>query len=211
MTAPDPDIATRPDTDLLLHACCGPCSITPVLSLLDQGFSPTLWWYNPNIHPTTEYLRRREGLANVAARLNVPAVFADAADPDAAHPGPWLELVASLGSSPTGGMTDMAARCPLCYALRLSAAARAARTLGFARFSTTLLYSRHQRHEDIIRAAEGAAAGAACGFHYADFRPGWHEGIRLSKDWGIYRQQYCGCLLGEHDRYRKELERVVTG
>lgn len=204
MTAPAPDNATRPDTDLLLHACCGPCSITPVLSLLDQGLTPTLWWYNPNIHPTTEYLRRREGLANVAARLSVPVLFADAADPDAAHPGPWLALVATLGER----MTDMAARCPLCYTLRLSAAASAAQALGFARFSTTLLYSKYQRHEDIVSAATSAWSS---GFHYADFRPGWHEGIRLSKDWGIYRQQYCGCLLGEHDRYRKELERVVTG
>lgn len=204
----------RPDTDLLLHACCGPCSITPVLALRDAGLNPTLWWYNPNIHPTTEYLRRREGLANVAARLDVPVLFADAGDPAAAFPAPWLEQVAALGAR----MGDMAARCPLCYALRLSAASRAAASLGFARFSTTLLYSRYQRHEDIVSAARAACQGACLlgvgrpvAFHYADFRPGWSEGVRLSKEWGIYRQQYCGCLLSEHDRYRKDLEKAVQG
>lgn len=239
-TTPQADTATRgapADNALLLHACCGPCSITPVLALRDAGLEPTLYFFNPNIHPLTEYLRRREGLGDVAARLGVPVLFADADDASAAYPAQWLAAVAALGPPKSqtgaqadaqmgshvgaqigaGGMADMAARCPLCYALRLNATARAARRLGFRRYSTTLLYSKYQRHEDILAAGQQACQGACLAgarpdvsFHYQDFRPGWSEGIRLSKEWGIYRQQYCGCLLSEHDRYRKDLERALS-
>jgi len=113
---------------ILLHACCGPCSITPVLRLQDQGLAPTLYFYNPNIHPLTEYLRRREGLIAVAQRLNVPAILPDQLHPasselGAADPAGWLQAMAALGSD----MNDMARRCPLCYDLRLARAALAAR------------------------------------------------------------------------------------
>jgi predicted adenine nucleotide alpha hydrolase (AANH) superfamily ATPase len=190
---------------LLLHACCGPCSITPVLRLRDMGLEPTLFFYNPNIHPLTEYLRRREGLLNVAARLGAPVILPDAqpeAGPgatalEAAHPGPWLRHVAPLVGQADG-------RCRACYALRLEQTARAAETLGFARFSTTLLYSKYQKHEAITLAGEAAATPEAA-FFYEDFRPGWSRGITLSKEWGIYRQQYCGCILSEYERYKHAL------
>jgi Uncharacterized protein conserved in bacteria len=201
----------QPENAILLHACCGPCSITPVLALRDAGHEPTLWWFNPNIHPLSEYLRRREGLGNVAARLNVAVIYADEGNPAAADPGPWLMRVAALGED----MAQMSARCPLCYAGRLVEASKAAARLGFARFSTTLLYSKYQRHEDIMAAGRDACQGVCLAgsgpdvrFHYQDFRPGWSEGIRLSKEWGVYRQQYCGCLLSEHDRYRRDLEKI---
>jgi len=82
---------------ILLHACCGPCSIMSVQRLRDLGLAPTLFFYNPNIHPLSEYLRRREGLLAVAARLDVPVIVADEGDPAAAHPGPWLQAMAALG------------------------------------------------------------------------------------------------------------------
>ncbi len=185
---------------ILLHACCGPCSIMPVLRLRELGFSPTLYFYNPNIHPLSEYLRRREGVLAVAARLDVPVLLADQTAPEAAHPGPWLEAMASLGPD----MDSMARRCPLCYEIRLSATARAARNLGFARFCTSLLYSRYQNQKAIL--ATGARhAGPDLAFLPEDFRPGLLEGVRLSKEWGIYRQQYCGCLLSEYERCKRLL------
>lgn len=190
---------------ILLHACCGPCSITPVLRLQDQGLAPTLYFYNPNIHPLTEYLRRREGLLAVAQRLNVPVILPDQLHPasgelGAADPAGWLQAMAALGPD----MNDMARRCPLCYDLRLARAAQAARELGFTRFSSTLLYSKYQNHQAILDAG-ARHAGHGLEFLGEDFRPGWNEGIRLSKEWCIYRQPYCGCVLSEHDRYRKSV------
>jgi epoxyqueuosine reductase len=185
---------------ILLHACCGPCSITPILRLRDLGRAPTLYFFNPNIHGLDEYLRRREGLLAVAQRLDAPVILPDQDEPAAAWPGQWLERVAALGP----GMADMARRCPLCYALRLSRTAQTARSLGFPVFSSTLLYSRHQNHQAILDAGQ-AAAGPGLDFLGEDFRPGWNEGIRLSKDWGIYRQQYCGCVLSTHDRYGRSV------
>lgn len=194
----------QPDNAILLHACCGPCSIMPVLRLRELGFAPTLYFHNPNIHPLSEYLRRRQGVLDVGRRLDAPVLLADSAadggDPLAAHPRPWLEAMAALGD----GMTDMARRCPLCYDLRLKPTARFARGLGFARFSTSLLYSRYQNHQAILDAG-ARHAGPDLAFLGEDFRPWLLDGVRLSKEWGIYRQQYCGCLLGEYDRYKGEL------
>jgi len=185
---------------ILLHACCGPCSITCILRLRDMGLEPTLYFYNPNIHPLSEYLRRREGLLAVAQRLSVPVILPDQQAPGDAFPGPWLERMAPLGDA----MADMALRCPQCYDIRLQRAATAARVLGFGRYSTTLLYSKYQNHQAILDAG-ARHADTALAFLGEDFRPGWQEGIRLSKEWGIYRQQYCGCVLSEYDRYRKQI------
>lgn len=187
-----------PDNAILLHACCGPCSITPVLRLQDMGLVPTLYFYNPNIHPLPEYLRRREGLLAVAQRLGVAVILPDQQNPADAEPDIWLSAVAGLGA----GMADMARRCPLCYELRLERAAAYARGQGFTRFSSTLLYSKFQNHQAILDAGQ-RHAGPDLLFLGEDFRPGWDEGIRLSKEWEIYRQPYCGCLLSAHDRYRK--------
>ncbi|OIN98954.1 MAG: hypothetical protein AUJ49_12210 [Desulfovibrionaceae bacterium CG1_02_65_16] len=186
---------------ILLHACCGPCSITCILRLRDMGLAPTLYFYNPNIHPLSEYLRRREGLIAVAGRLSVPVILPDQQDPGDAFPAPWLSRIASLGDA----MADMARRCPLCYDIRLARAASTARALGFVRFSTTLLYSKYQNHQAILEAG-ARHAEASLEFVGEDFRPGWQEGIRLSKEWGIYRQQYCGCVLSEFDRYQKKIK-----
>lgn len=191
---------SAPENAILLHACCGPCSITCILRLRDMGFSPTLYFHNPNIHPLMEYLRRRDGLLAVAQRLDVPVILPDQDDPTLAAPDSWLAAMAPLGPA----MAEMARRCPVCYDLRLAHTAQAARALGFPRFSSTLLYSKYQNHEAIIAAGE-RHAGPDLDFVPEDFRPGWDEGIRLSKEWEIYRQPYCGCLLSEHDRYRKKV------
>ena len=202
---PSPGPLSPAANAILLHACCGPCSIMSVLRLRDLGLAPTLFFHNPNIHPLSEYLRRREGLLDVAARLGAPVILADEADADAAHPRPWVEAMASLGA----GMADMARRCPLCYDLRLGPTAALARSLGFALFTTTLLYSRYQNRQAILDAGARHASPDAA-FLPEDFRPGLLEGVRLSKEWGIYRQQYCGCMLSEHERYKRLLDEART-
>ena len=199
MRQPGPRVAPAPreGTPLLLHACCGPCAIMPARRLCDAGFAVTLWYMNSNIHPLTEYLRRREAVGECAARLGLSVLYDDAAWDVRA----WLAAPEAQEEPPR--------RCEWCCVSRVRAAAAAASALGFAYFTTSLLYSRYQPH-DAIR-AEGRALTAAGGpeFVYGDFREDWQAGIDRSKDWGLYRQPYCGCIFSEAERYHKKLARCI--
>lgn len=134
----------------------------------------------------------------LASAWVLPVLLPDQEDETAAWAGLWLERVAALEAA----MADMGQRCPLCYDLRLERVARAARKLGFLSYCTTLLYSRYQNQQAIIDAGM-RHAGRGVSFLAEDFRPGWSENIRLSKEWGVYRQQYCGCVLSEARQVQK--------
>lgn len=181
---------------ILAHICCGPCSITSVRAMLAEGHQVTGLFYNPNIHPLKEYLRRREGAAQVAGKLGIPVIFKD----DEYDPKTYFRAVAFREAS----------RCLACYALRLERTQAVARRGRFDCFTTTLLYSKFQKHEEIRTLGRDMAGSAGPEFYYEDFRSGWAEGIALSKKWDIYRQQYCGCLYSEMERYASEL-RALTG
>ena len=178
---------------LLVHACCGPCAVTVFQTLLAGGERVAGFYYNPNIHPLTEYLRRREALALVAGRLGVAVTFADSEY----DPTVFLRQTAFREKD----------RCAPCYALRLDRAALEAKRQGARGFTTTLLYSKYQNHEAVRAAGEEVSRAHGVAFVYEDFRPGWDEGVRLSKEWEIYRQPYCGCIYSEFERYRKKLLR----
>lgn len=94
-------------------------------------------------------------------------------------------------------------RCSYCYASRLEIVANAASMEGFEAFTSSLLYSRYQNHDEIKATGQKLATDGGTPFHYDDYRVGWQEGIRLSKEMGLYRQQYCGCIYSEKDRYWK--------
>ena len=181
------------NSSILLHACCGPCSITPLQELLDIGWTPTLFFFNPNIHPLTEYLRRREGVLRVAQRFGVDVSFPE----EEYRPAGFFQAVAFHEDD----------RCGRCYLLRLEATAGAAAAQGYAAFSTTLLYSRYQQH-DRIRETGMSCNRPGLHFYYRDFRGGWSEGMRLSREWSIYRQPYCGCVFSEAERYAPRLARA---
>lgn len=92
-------------------------------------------------------------------------------------------------------------RCRYCYRMRLAEAARIAKKYNFDSFTSTLLYSRYQKHDLIRQIAEEEAKRQGIDFLYRDFREGWLEGIRISKEMGMYRQSYCGCIYSEKERY----------
>jgi len=94
-------------------------------------------------------------------------------------------------------------RCPVCYKMRLEQTAKAARENGFDAFTTTLLISPYQNHEQIVEIARDVAKNAGVDFYYEDFRPGFREGHRISKEMGLYHQSYCGCVYSEWERYAK--------
>lgn len=182
---------------ILLHICCGPCAITCVERLRDEGLDVTGFFYNPNIHPGQEYLRRREGAAEVAARMGFPLLFPESPDLQSEH-GMEEYFRATAGKQNN--------RCLFCYKIRMQKLLCTAVAGGFDLISTSLLYSRYQKHDSIRAIGCSLCTASGPGFYYSDFRSGWSRGITLSKKWGIYRQQYCGCLFSESDRYLKGRE-----
>jgi predicted adenine nucleotide alpha hydrolase (AANH) superfamily ATPase len=178
---------------ILLHICCGPCALYPLLTLRKAGHDVTGFFYNPNIHPYQEYARRLEAVREMANREALPLIIRDDYDLEG--------FLANVAPAPEK-------RCRYCYAFRLEAAAAATAGQGFEAFTSSLLYSRYQRHDEIRELGEQAAKGHGTGFYYEDFRPGWQEGIRLSKEMGLYRQQYCGCIYSEKERYLPREKRV---
>lgn len=144
------------------------------------------YFFNPNIHPYAEYARRQEALARLAAAADWPVIFADDYRPE-----DYFRQVAFREGE----------RCRFCYLLRLRQAARVARKGKFDAFTTTLLVSPYQKH-DLLREI-GRAAGEEFGvpFYDVDFRPGFREGRRRARELGLYRQQYCGCIFSERERF----------
>lgn len=177
---------------VILHICCGPCAIYPVQDLRGQGYEVVGLFYNPNIHPLQEYLRRRQGAMEVARRLDLKMIWKD----DEYDPGLFLRHIAFREAS----------RCHLCYQLRLDRTMSIAGRGNFDFFSTTLLYSIHQQHDRIARLGREMTGNKTLRFLDRDFRPGWKAGIEQSLEWGIYRQTYCGCLYSEVERYSSELK-----
>jgi predicted adenine nucleotide alpha hydrolase (AANH) superfamily ATPase len=173
----------------------------PVQMLRAEGFVVTGVFYNPNIHPVKEYLLRRAALLEAAARVDLPLLRPDP-EQAAWNLPQWLHAVPASA--------DKNIRCRACYALRFGHVARWAGQEGFDAFSSSLLYSRHQAHEMIAGEGEKAARRFGTAFLYRDFRSARQEGNRLSKQWGLYRQQYCACIHSEAERYAEDLEKACA-
>jgi len=156
--------------------------------LRGEGLEITGCFYNPNIHPYREHQRRLETLENFAREEDLALMI---------HPDYDLEQFLR------GVVFREEDRCRHCYELRLRRTAAAARERDYAGFSTTLLYSKYQKHELIRSVGEMVAEEYAIPFHYRDFRPGWEEGVRISRQREMYRQPYCGCIYSEKERYAK--------
>jgi predicted adenine nucleotide alpha hydrolase (AANH) superfamily ATPase len=171
---------------LLLHACCGPCS-SAVLEMLSRYFQITILYYNPNTWPEAEYLRRGEELARFveeAHPLDVKVVEEEYV------PSQFYEAVRGLENEPERG-----SRCTVCYRLRMEHAAQYAKAHGFEWFTTTLSIS---PHKDAVRINQiGQELEKLYGVRHlpSDFKKqnGYLRSLQLSKDYGLYRQDYCGC------------------
>ncbi len=171
---------------LLLHMCCAPCAIYPVQRLRQADFNIMGFFYRHNIHPYTECMRRQQALETFAGQADVKVIYQKGYELE-----DFLRNVAYRESQ----------RCTYCYHARLTASAKLAKRGKFDYFSTTLLYSKFQKHEQIKAIGESVGREHGVAFYYQDFRPGWKEGIILSKEQGLYRQSYCGCIYSEKERY----------
>ena len=174
---------------LLLHTCCAPCSVMSVQALRAEGIEPTAYWYNPNVHPLTEYRARRDALRGYAQSIGLELI-----EDDTYGLRPFVRAVAE----------DIDARCAHCYHVRMDATARYAAEHGFTHISTTLFYSPYQKHELLKGTAERAAKEHGIQLYYRDFRPLFREGQRQARTLELYMQKYCGCVFSEEERYTKQ-------
>ncbi len=164
---------------LLLHMCCAPCSVYPVSVLKGEGMDLHGLFFNPNIHPEEEYLKRKENVEIFSRAENIPVEL-------------WDDMRQEVWENYKGSDED---RCNMCYSIRLDKTASIAKEKGFDAFSTTLLVSPYQKHELIKEIGERLAKKYGIDFYYKDFRPGFRQGQQQAREMGLYRQKFCGCIV----------------
>jgi len=174
---------------LLLHICCGVCALYPVESLKASGVKEIVgYYYNPNIHPPSEYKRRMDTLVAIESRLNIKIIY-----PTYNMEEFFRQIVYK---------EDREKRCPICWRLRLEATAKFAVENGFDAFTTTLLVSPYQDQEAIKDIGRNVSAQKGIEFYYEDFRKGFNKAHQEAKVIGIYMQKYCGCVFSELERVK---------
>lgn len=190
---------------ILMHMCCGPCSCYPTEKLREENFEPVGFFFNPNIHPYREWRKRLRAAREFAERVNIKFYAEN-------HYG-LREFLSKAGN--LADIEDAAQnsdgfhkRCRICYWWRLSETAKFAAANDFKIFTSTLFYSVHQNHELMKEIAEQCAKNFGVEFYYEDFRAGWQRGIDLSLELELYRQNYCGCIFSEEERFSKEIKNL---
>ena len=173
----------------LLHTCCAPCANQCIEVLRTDGFDVTGYWYNPNIHPFTEYRSRRNCLRDYCASIDLPLIERN----DYAL-RPFVRMVAE----------DIGHRCGKCYEMRLFETAKTAAEGGFDSFTSSLFISPYQNHELMREVAERAAKEYNVEFLYRDFRPYFKPGQERARELEMYIQKFCGCVFSEQERYLKK-------
>lgn len=173
---------------LLLHSCCGPCS-SAVIERLAEHFELTVYYYNPNIYPESEYRRRAEEQARLLERLGLPMIEAEYI------PAEFEKI--GMEDEPEGG-----ARCKVCYALRLEKTAQYAKEQGFAWFCSTLSVSPHKNAAWLNELGQAIAHKYGLSWLPNDFKKknGFLRSLQLSEEYGLYRQSWCGCRWSWQER-----------
>ncbi len=177
---------------VLLHSCCGPCS-SACIDRLKEYFDITVVYYNPNIEPIEEYIKRKNEQIRLLNEWNIKFLDCDYDNES------WRDLTKNLCEELEGGK-----RCSVCFGIRLKYTALKARELGFDYFATTLTVSPHKNSQLINKIGERIGDSLDIKFLYSDFkkRDGYKKSIEFSKQYNLYRQDYCGCLYSK-DRDKK--------
>lgn len=173
---------------LLMHICCANCSLYPLEDLLSKGIDIKGLWFNPNIHPYNEYQNRLDAVKGLQKLWNLDVEYID-------HFGLKEFLMATVNRENE--------RCIFCYTMRLEETARTAKKMGLDGFTTSLLVSPYQKFDMIVAVGREMENKYSIPFYSEDFRPGWKTGVSLSKELGLYRQKYCGCMYSEMERHLK--------
>lgn len=150
----------------------------------------TGFFYNPNVHPFTEFEKRLAAADDVYRAAGCDLIV------DAAY---------DVSAFIRAAFDNNARRCEACWRMRLRAAAAAAKEVGAGAVTTTLLYSIYQDHDTVAGIGREESRDAGVEFYYEDFRAGWQDGQRRARELSIYRQKYCGCIFSEEERYTKKI------
>ncbi len=181
---------------MLLHACCAPCS-SSVVERLQQQYELTLFYYNPNIHPQSEYQIRCDEIIRWCERIELPLIVSEY------DPQVWHYYVKGYEQEPERGE-----RCTLCYRLRLTQTAHRAKQDGYDLFTTVLSISPHKDADRINQLGDELANAVGVDFYQANFKKqgGFQRSLEISKEQGFYRQNYCGChySLAENQRRKRQ-------
>ena len=172
---------------LLMHACCAPCSVYCIDELRKENIEPTIYWYNPNIHPYKEYEARRDCLIEYTKSINVKCIVEDEYGLD--------EFCRNVANNLNSRCVDY------CYPVRLRKTFEYAKKHGYDAVTTTLLYSIYQKHDFIKKLCEDLSKEFGIEFLYRDFRYGFWVGHEKAKEAGLYMQKYCGCIFSEESKY----------
>ncbi|GAQ95071.1 hypothetical protein TAGGR_11271 [Thermodesulfovibrio aggregans] len=176
---------------ILLHTCCSNCAIYPIEILTEKGYDVILFWYNPNIHPYTEYRARMHSLKKLEQLWNLRVIY----DDNYREFYKFLRAVAGKEKE----------RCEICYRMRLERTAEKAKEIGIERFSTTLLVSPYQKFDKIIEIGNELSRVFGVNFIGEDFREGFKKAMKSAVELELYRQKYCGCIYSEAERYLKRI------
>ncbi len=171
---------------LLMHICCSNCCLYPLEVLLAKGVDVTGYWFNPNIHPYTEYSQRLDSLRKLQGIWNLDVEYNENYSLDE-----FLRSVVGKG----------ARRCEACYSIRLKETAVAAKKMNVSGFTTSLIASPYQKFDMIIALGEEIGRKEGVPFYHEDLRQGWSLSRGLVFEFGLYRQKYCGCVYSEMERY----------
>jgi hypothetical protein len=180
---------------LLLHVCCAPCLAGTWGAFAGEG-DVHGFFHNPNIHPLIEFRKRAKSVRVLAARNRLPVDVDDAYGLN--------RFLAAVVPSPDD-------RCRTCYAMRLGRAAERAVEEGADAFSTTMLCSRHQKHDLLREVGEQVADERGVRFLYRDLRDRAEDGPAIANRLSLYRQQYCGCIFSEYDRFKDTSVELYRG
>ena len=170
----------------LMHICCAPCANRPIDVLRREGVGVTGFWFNPNIHPYTEYQARKSTLEGYAREIGMKLIIGGTYD---------------LRTFITNVADNIDGRCAYCYQVRMEETAKYAAQHGFDSFTTSLLISPYEKHDAIAATARAMGEKYGVEFLYRDFRPLFQAGQEFAREHGFYMQKYCGCIFSEEDRY----------
>lgn len=189
-----------PNSKLLLHACCAPCS-SAVLERIASYFDITIFYYNPNITDPAEYQKRQAEIETFVKKLNHPNIKIQAGK---YNPDTFFTMAKGLEQEKERGK-----RCYQCYKLRLEETANIAEKLGFDYFTTTLSISPYKNSKWLNEIGEELNNQFKPTYLYADFKKknGYKRSIELSEKYGLYRQDYCGCIYSQKETEEKRKQK----